>query len=105
MSGPEQSVPAEPQKDVVRLRARVRGRVQQVGFRMYVLSHAGELGLRGQVANRDDGAVECVVEGPRAAVDHLVALLHRGPGSARVDAVETAEEPVTGTLPPMRVTA
>jgi acylphosphatase len=89
----------------VRVRAVVRGRVQQVGFRMFVLRHAQRLGLHGTVGNRPDRAVEAVVEGPRGAVDELVRLLHEGPGAARVDEVDTREEAAAGSLPPMRITA
>lgn len=87
----------------VRVRASVRGRVQMVGFRAFVIHHGA--GLRGTVANRPDGSVECVVEGPRHEVDGLVRLLHEGPSHARVEAVEVATEPYRGDLPPLTVTA
>lgn len=74
-----------------------------VGFRAFVLYHAG--GLAGTVANRADGSVECVVEGPRHAVDRLLDRLSRGPAHARVEHVEVIREPVRGDLPPMTVTA
>jgi acylphosphatase len=86
-----------------RVRAVVRGRVQQVGFRFFVVRHADRLGLNGTVANRPDGAVECVVEGPRGAVDELVRLLHDGPPVARVEQVDIREEDAAGSLPPMRI--
>ena len=89
----------------VRVRAVVRGRVQGVGFRAFVLHHAERLGLHGTVSNRQDGAVECVVEGSRASVDTLVRLLHDGPPVARVEKVEITEEGLAGRLPPMRITA
>jgi acylphosphatase len=74
-----------------------------VGFRAFVAGHAG--GLNGTVANRPDGSVECVVEGPADAVDHLVDLLRRGPSHARVDEVDVLREPYRGDLPPFVVTA
>jgi acylphosphatase len=88
-----------------RVRAVVRGRVQQVGFRVFIVRHGDRLGLNGTVANRPDGAVECVVEGPRGAVDELVRLLHAGPPVARVEQVDIREEDAAGSLPPMRITA
>jgi len=91
--------------DLIRVRATVRGRVQMVGFRAFVLEKAEDLEVRGTVSNRFDGAVECVVEGERDDVDILVQSLRQGPSSARVDTVEVAEEPFRGDLPPMRVTA
>ena len=86
-----------------RVRATVRGRVQMVGFRALVMEHAE--GLNGTVANRRDGTVECVVEGPSAAVDRLVARLHDGPTFARVEAVDVSREAYRGDLPPFTVTA
>ncbi len=64
----------------VRLTAWVGGRVQGVGFRWWVRSRAVPLGLAGSVTNLDDGRVEIVVEGPRAACQHLLEAL-RGPGT------------------------
>ncbi len=74
-----------------------------VGFRAFVAHHAG--GLKGTVANRPDGSVECVVEGPAEAVDHILGLLHRGPTHARVDSVDVLREPYRGDLPPFTVRA
>jgi acylphosphatase len=74
-----------------------------VGFRAFVLHHAE--GLRGTVANRPDGSVECLVEGPKQNVDHLLALLHDGPRHARVEAVDVQVEPYRGDLPPMTARA
>ncbi|HET9052120.1 MAG TPA: acylphosphatase [Candidatus Dormibacteraeota bacterium] len=87
----------------VRLHAVVRGRVQGVGYRVFVIRHAERLGLRGTVANLPDGRVECIVEGPRPAIDELGAQLRKGPLMARVAGVETTESQCSGTVPPMRV--
>jgi acylphosphatase len=86
-----------------RVRATVRGRVQMVGFRAFVAHHAD--GLRGMVANRPDGSVECVVEGSPEAVDRLVDLLRQGPAHARVEAVDVLREPYRGDLPLFTVRA
>jgi acylphosphatase len=92
-------------EDVLRVRAVVRGQVQMVGFRAFVLHHANRLSHGGSVRNRPDGSVECVVEGPRGAVSALLEYLRRGPSHARVEAVDVAEEPPAGERPPMQVTA
>jgi acylphosphatase len=89
----------------VRVRALVRGRVQGIGFRAFVLHHARALGVGGTVANRPDGTVECVAEGSRPAVDALVERLRRGPFGARVDNLEVRSEEPRGEIAPMRVTA
>ena len=73
----------------------VRGRVQGVGFRYYVVRNARELGVRGIVRNRSDGAVEAILQAPSAApLDELVDRLRAGPRAARVD--EVAVEPTDG---------
>ena len=58
----------------IRRKIEVSGIVQGVGFRFFVIRQASELALDGWVANRRDGGVECVAEGPAA---HLDALLRR----------------------------
>jgi acylphosphatase len=67
---------------VVRLTARVQGRVQGVGFRYWARGLAHDLGLRGSATNLMDGRVEIVVEGPRAACQELLDALSsdRPPG-------------------------
>jgi acylphosphatase len=89
--------------EVVRVRATARGRVQMVGYRAFVQRHAQQLGVRGKVSNRPDGSVECLMEGPRAAIDRLVELMRQGPFHADVDAVDVHPEPATTPLPPTMV--
>jgi acylphosphatase len=79
-----------------RLEVTVIGAVQGVGYRWFVMQAAGGLGLRGWVANRADGAVVCVAEGPRPALEALLTALARGPISAQVDRVIPAWMPPTG---------
>jgi acylphosphatase len=71
-----------------RLHATVRGRVQMVGFRYFVVERARALGLTGWVRNGDDGTVEVVVEGAPELLREVEAKLQRGPRLARVEAVE-----------------
>ena len=71
-----------------RLHAIVRGRVQGVSFRFYTQRQADALGLTGWVANRFDGDVEVMAEGPRPALDQLLAFLYRGPSMAHVEDVQ-----------------
>ena len=78
------------------LRAVVRGMVQAVGYRQFVLIRARSLNLSGYVRNSDDGrSVEVVAEGPVAALEELLQHLRRGPFLSRVDEVEASwsEEP------------
>jgi acylphosphatase len=66
----------------------VRGRVQGVGFRHFVLGRAEAMGVAGWVRNRADGAVEVEAEGLRPVLEGLIEALARGPAGARVTAVE-----------------
>lgn len=83
-------------KSTERLHAIIHGQVQGVNFRYYTQLQARALNLTGWVANRADGSVEVVAEGPRPALDDLVAFLHHGPSHARVDRVEVDWPKPTG---------
>ena len=79
------------------LRAVVRGRVQGVGFREFVLNRARFLAVSGYVRNLPDGrSLEVVAEGSRPELEQLLEYLREGPRLARVDAVETVWGEPTG---------
>jgi len=78
------------------LHAVVHGRVQGVNFRYYTVRTAQRLGLTGWVANRWDGTVETVAEGPREALEEFRDFLHRGPPSAVVQQVDVTWKTPTG---------
>jgi acylphosphatase len=65
----------------------VRGRVQGVGFRWYVVDTARELRLSGWVKNRTDGKVEVAAAGEKDALAKLEAAVSAGPPGARVEEV------------------
>ena len=67
----------------------VRGRVQGVGFRVFVTREAVQLRLRGTVRNTDDGAVDVVAVGGTWQLDDLQMRLWQGPEMAHVTDVET----------------
>ncbi|SDB55967.1 acylphosphatase [Belnapia rosea] len=67
---------------------RIEGRVQNVGYRAWMVREARRLGLSGWVRNRADGSVEAVVAGPEPAVQALLTACRRGPIAARVDHIE-----------------
>jgi acylphosphatase len=71
-----------------RLELRVEGRVQGVGFRMFIVDQAQALGLRGWVANEPDGAVRIVAEGGEDRLLRLLVAARAGPAGARVDDVD-----------------
>jgi acylphosphatase len=66
------------------LHVTVRGLVQGVGFRYFVLRKAQALGVRGYVRNHYDGSVEIVAEGERSILENLLSEVRVGPRSAAV---------------------
>ena len=79
-----------------RLSARVVGRVQGVYFRAFTRNQARALGLTGWVRNEYYGSVYLEAEGPRPALETLLAAVRRGPSEARVDRVEVDWSEATG---------
>ncbi len=65
----------------------VRGRVQGVGYRAFVRTHALALGLQGTAVNLDNGDVRVVAFGSAIALDRLHGELLRGPLLAHVEHV------------------
>ena len=65
----------------------IRGRVQGVGFRWFIVEKAEELDLAGWVRNRNDGCVEIAAAGPSEALDQLANAARSGPRGARVEQV------------------
>nr|WP_194305732.1 acylphosphatase [Dietzia sp. DQ11-38-2] len=76
----------------------VHGQVQGVGFRWWTRSRALELGLVGYAANKPDGRVHVVAEGPRRACLQLVDLLRGGDGPGRVELVVESWDRARGDL-------
>lgn len=66
----------------------IRGRVQGVGFRAFVLSQAGARGLQGWVRNLDDGSVEALFSGSGPAIEAMIAVCRQGPSGAAVEVIE-----------------
>ena len=86
-----------PPNDYASLHAVVRGRVQGVGFREFVISRATAARLTGYVRNLSDGgSVEIVAEGPRTNLDDFLGLLQKGSRLSTVQAVEVHWGPPTG---------
>jgi hydrogenase maturation protein HypF len=79
----------------VRLRIRVAGLVQGVGFRPFVHRLATGLDLAGHVGNDTEG-VFVEVEGPRATLDGFLArLVSDAPPAAHVERVTSCEMPAS----------
>jgi acylphosphatase len=90
---------------IARLEVVVHGRVQGVGYRYHAARAAVELGLAGWVANRGDGTVRCVAEGPRATLERFLEALVDGPPGGWVEQVEVDWSPVPAGLSGFEVRA
>lgn len=75
-------------RDMSRIKIKVYGRVQGVGFRSFISYHARRLGIKGHVRNLPDGSVEIVAEGEKISLEKLIELARKGPPSARVDRID-----------------
>ena len=85
-----------PEHPSQRLRVRVAGAVQGVGFRPFVYKLAREKGLQGWVANGMAG-VELEVEGAPETLEHfLLALTRSAPPLARISGIEPLWLPLKG---------
>jgi acylphosphatase len=87
---------------MIRLTARVSGRVQMVGYRARVVDLARSLGLVGFVQNLPDGRVEVVAEGEKSDLGRFASALKMENSLIRVDDVETAYSEATGSFPGFR---
>ena len=67
--------------------------MQGVYFRVSAKQKALDLGVRGFVQNDSDGTVSVEVEGEPNAVEQMVSWCKKGPGLARVKAIEVTDLP------------
>lgn len=74
------------------LKAIAHGRVQGVGYRMFVYQRARALGLVGSVRNLPGGQVEVYAAGEASALETLLAQMKEGPAFARVDEVAVSRD-------------
>ena len=79
-----------------RLTGIIKGRVQGVGFRYFVLEKAQLLELSGWVRNRYDDSVEFLAEGEQKEIELFLAYLKKGPPMAFVTNVEITWSDATG---------
>lgn len=70
--------------ELMALHLRIRGRVQGVFFRRWVVEEATRRGIRGWVRNRADGSVEAVFSGEMDVVRAMAKACYQGPPKAEV---------------------
>lgn len=81
------------------VKSRIRGQVQGVGFRAWVVREASRRGIRGWVRNRSDGSVEALFSGPNEDVIDMMMACYLGPPGSKVSEVvsdPSREEPGEG---------
>ena len=76
----------------------VRGRVQGVGFRIFVAMTANRLKVSGWVKNLPDGSVQIQATALRSILDELITAVTVGPHGSRVEQVETLKQKAPGHL-------
>lgn len=86
-----------------RLEASVHGRVQGVGFRVFVARRVRDLDVDGWVANTTSGGVEVVAEGSREDLEAVLAVVRVGPPGALVERVAERWGPARGGLTPFTI--
>src|SRR5262249_60821609 len=79
-SGPDRAAARRP--EVASYRYVVRGRVQGVGYRYFVLRQAEALGVAGYARNKPDGTVEIVAEAADDVLASFEERLREGPSFA-----------------------
>jgi acylphosphatase len=73
------------------VRVRITGRVQGVGYRVWVEGEAISRDLNGWVRNKRDGSVEALFSGDPANVADMLTACREGPPLAIVNAVDLTE--------------
>lgn len=76
----------------VRVHIWVTGRVQGVGFRVFVADSAETIGVKGWVRNVNWDTVETLAEGTREQIDLFIRTVKTGPRASRVDNCRVEEE-------------
>lgn len=81
-------------QSVARVRCVVRGVVQGVGFRWFVLQRARRWKVTGWVRNNRNGSVSLEMQGSRDSLEMMRDEISQGPSWSRVDSVNMREIPV-----------
>ena len=82
----------------------VKGRVQRVGFRLFVEDAAQRENVRGYVRNEHDGSVEILAEGDAEAIQRFEMAIRRGPTGAHVEDVHRTDLEPTNRFTSFQVT-
>ncbi len=81
-----------------RQRIVIYGKVQGVGFRLWIRNVADTLALVGTCRQLADGSCEAIVQGEKNLVKQFVVACKRGPSEALVERIEISSLPVDPAL-------
>jgi len=84
----------QPEKK--RVKIRVSGQVQGVGYRFFTQRTACTLGIDGHVENEPDGSVTIEAEGSSGQLEQFMQVVSRGPQWARIEEVNAEDLPAEG---------
>jgi len=76
----------------------IHGKVQGVGFRLWLRNVANSLNLAGSCRQLPDGNCEAIVQGERSLVKQFIVACKRGPAEATVERIEVSPQPVDPKL-------
>ena len=72
----------------MRVYLKVKGLVQGIGYRYFVIQTAQKLSLSGWVRNCSNGDVECEAQGSEKNLKDFFAFLENGHSWARIDKIQ-----------------
>lgn len=81
-------------ENAVRRAVNVVGRVQGVGFRMFVQQTALKLLITGWVKNESDGSVSMEIQAEPEILDKLIATIKKGNGISKILKMTSEDLPV-----------
>lgn len=76
---------------IKRVRIKISGKVQGVGYRFFTQRSACTLGIKGYIENEPDGSVIIEAEGSTGQLEQFVRFVQKGPQWARVEEVDSQE--------------
>lgn len=81
----------------------VKGTVQGVFFRNFVVEHAKTLGLRGFVRNLESGDVEIIVEGEMESIEKFAERIKKGPEHSHIRNLKAENRKWTGEFSDFKI--
>lgn len=85
--------------DIITSHILIKGRVQGVWYRKWVMDTANEKGLSGWVRNTGSNGVEALIKGPKDQVEEIIEACYEGPSLARVDSVDVLRDSIEDLSP------